>query len=97
MAFTVFVDDNFHYQDEDEREVHGVYGSYEEALAAARAIVEKSVRNQFRPGMTALNLWDRYRDFGDDPYIRPEPEGQRFSAWDYARTVSTRLVAEYRP
>ena len=93
MAFTVLVDDNFHYMDEDERETHGVFATFAEAEAVAREIVERSVRAQYRPGMSAEQLWDRYTDFGDDPFIRPEPPGRHFSAWDYAKGFSARLVA----
>ena len=30
-------------------------------------------------------LYRGYMDFGDDPFITPEPAGKHFSAWDYAK------------
>lgn len=39
--YKVLIDDNFHYQDEDERVAHGAFGTREEALAACRRIVDE--------------------------------------------------------
>ncbi len=38
-GFSVFVDDNFHYQDEDERYLKGVYSTYAEALEVCQGMV----------------------------------------------------------
>jgi hypothetical protein len=94
MPFQVCIDDNFHHADESERVEAGTYATYEEAGAAARAIVERSVRGEYKPGMTADQLWKQYTNFGEDPFIRPEPTGVHFSAWEFAREVSERVVTE---
>jgi hypothetical protein len=81
------VDDNFHYQDPDDRREHGVYATLDEALAVCRAIVDRSLSEEFRPGISAASLYDRFTSFGDDPFIvvvDGVDEAARFSAWAYA-------------
>jgi hypothetical protein len=34
-----------------------------------------------------------YTTFGEDPFIRPEHDGHRFSAWEYARLRCELLCA----
>ena len=94
MSFEVLIDDNFHYGDAGERYSHGVFATFAAAEAAARAIVESSVREQFRRGMTAEQLIKAYHTFGDDPFIRPVPADSRFSAWDYAASYIPRFLTE---
>ena len=84
MTFKVFVDDNFHFMDEEERDLHGEYGTREEAVAAARAIVNASLADLYREGMSAEQLLEQYKSFGDDPFVAPSDDSTRFSAWDYA-------------
>ncbi len=84
--FTVFVDDNFHYQDEDERYRLGTYATYEEALEACRALVRKDLEHHYKPGMSSADLFAQWSGFGEDPFIRPTPEGtEQFSAYEYAK------------
>ncbi len=83
--FTVQVADNFHYGDKSEIYTHGEFATWEDALAAARRIVDDSLAHHWRQGISADELYDQYQGFGDDPFIVPEPEGRAFSAWDYAR------------
>jgi hypothetical protein len=91
--FTMYVADNFHYMDEDETYIHGVFATWAEATAAARQIVDESLAHHYRPGMTAADLHRMYTSFGDDPFIRPKPDGEKFSAWDYARQRCDELCA----
>lgn len=88
MAYTVFVDDNFHYMDESERYVLGEFPTLEAAIAASQAIVSEYLLAAFKPGMAAEALFASYKSFGEDPYIvatsSPKPE-VLFSAWDYAK------------
>ena len=35
--------------------------------------------------MSTADVYSLYLTFGEDPFIRPEPPGFRFSAWTYAR------------
>lgn len=94
MKYTVGVDDNFHFMDEAERDVAGEYESAEEAVVAAREIVEKSLKWLFREGMTAAALFDHYRNFGDDPFIVSEDRNCHFSAWIYAEQRSREICAQ---
>ena len=90
--YTVMVDDNFHYMDEDERWQYGVFATAEEALAACRKIVDESLAHLHKPGMTAEELYQQYVLFGDDPFIvGPDVKGVLFSAWTYARERATAI------
>lgn len=86
--YKVMVDDNFHYQDPEERYEVGSLATFEEALAACRQRVDRSLAAQHRPGMAADALYERYRSFGEDPFIvatEGSGGGPGFSAWSYAR------------
>jgi hypothetical protein len=87
QKYRVMIDDNFHYMDESERDEHGTFKIYEEAVEAAKQIVDKSLRwerKQSKNPGDPKELYERYTNFGDDPFVTPEPEGQHFSAWGYA-------------
>lgn len=79
--FQVYVDNNFHYMDEDERYPAGEFDTLEEALAKCRNIVDEALNHLYEPGMTAEALFEAYASFGDDPWV----QGAKFSARDYAR------------
>src|SRR5580700_9104705 len=68
LPFKVMVDDNFHYMDEDERYEHGTFATVEEAIAACRKLVDQSLADCYKPGMTAAELYDQYTSFGDEPF-----------------------------
>ena len=82
--FKLIVGDNFARADQEGGPIRS-YSSYEEAVAAAAAIVDESLRNLHQPGMTSRELYEAYTHFGDDPAIVPAGE-PRFSAWEHART-----------
>ncbi len=91
-AFTVFVDDNFHYMDEEERHRLGAFATYEGALAACHARIREDLDHLLEPGMTSDQLIAQYLLFGEDPFIVPTPEGiTRFSARDYARDLAVKM------
>ena len=97
MPYQVFVDDNFHYQDETERITDGVFDTAEEAVAACKEIVDKSLRHLYKQHPdTAERLYDDYQDFGDDPFVRSDSPGCKFSAWNYAKHRAADIVAELR-
>jgi hypothetical protein len=77
----VFVDDHFHYQDEDHRYEHGEYDNPDEAVAVCKQIVDECLEHMLKRGMTAAALFRLYAMFGEDPFVIP---GHAFSAWDYA-------------
>jgi hypothetical protein len=78
----VFIDDHFHYQDEDHRYEHGEFENPDEAVAVCRQIVDGCLEHMLKPGMTAEALFDLYATFGEDPFVVP---AHAFSAWDYAK------------
>jgi hypothetical protein len=85
--YKIVVADNFHYQEEDHNTEHGTTESYENAVAACRALVDRSLARLYKPGMTAAELYDHYTSFGDDPFVVAlggAPMGEKFSAWTYA-------------
>lgn len=91
--FEVFVDDNFHYTDENYRYKAGEFLSYDEALTEAKRIVDEELACRVRPGMTAEELYDRYITFGEDPFIIPANKDDSFSAWDYAKARSYKVCS----
>jgi hypothetical protein len=90
MTYKIFVDDNFHFMDEDERYCAGEFETAAEALAKCRQIVEADIENCAKPGMTAAEIYDAYTSFGDDPFIK----GVEFSAWTYAKTIAERKARQ---
>ena len=86
-GYKVYVDDNFHYQDEDERYLLGTFDTCESAIAACKKIVDGFLDKKFAEGEGPEELWDSYTSFGEDPFIRVSG-GQKpckFSAWTYAK------------
>ena len=86
--FTVYIDDNYHYQDEDERYLGGEFGTWEAAVAFAKKVVDRTVIPSIEDGRSPEEAYDDYVTFGDDPWITgggPVPEGETFSAWKYAK------------
>ena len=94
QTWSVYVDDNFRYQDPEERYTLGTFDTAEEALAACRQVVERSLRHilTHEPDLTAAELASQYRAFGKDPWISPRVGD--FVAWDYAEALSIELTAK---
>jgi hypothetical protein len=85
-SWTVYVDDNFHYMDVDERYCLGAFDSLDAAVAACRNIVDEFLQDYL--GKAADELYQQYVLFGPDPWIKgpfPASGNPRFSAWVYAR------------
>lgn len=96
-TYRVFINDNYHYQDESERVLHGQFETAAEAIAACQSIVDSWLASAFEPGMSATALYDLYRSFGDDPFIvSVDPKAApavNFSAWRYARERCSAIAA----
>jgi len=92
MTYTVRVDDNYHYMDADKRYTHGEYETLEDAIKAAKEIVDDFLSSAYTPGMSAEKLYQGYTSFGDDPFIIG-PEEKQFSAWEYAKARCEVLCA----
>jgi hypothetical protein len=84
MGYTVKIDDNFHFTDEEERTTHGEFETLSAAIQACRKIVDDCLASAYTPGMSAEDLYSNYKSFGDDPWISGG-DGVPFSAWDYAK------------
>jgi hypothetical protein len=67
--FEVFVDDNFHFMQEDERYSAGTFDTYEEAVVKAKSIVDSFLESHYKEGMTADELCRGYKGYGEDPFI----------------------------
>jgi hypothetical protein len=86
--YTVMVDDNFHYMDGSERWELGTFVTAEGALAACRKIVDDWLAHNYKPGMTADQLYEHYTSFGEEPFVVAPAGGAKpatFSARDYVR------------
>jgi hypothetical protein len=83
MTYIVWVDDNYHYMDEDERYKLGEFKTLDAAIAACKKIVDDFLASTYAPGMSAAELNASYTGFGEDPWIAGE-ERVLFSAWTYA-------------
>ena len=97
IQYKVYRDDNFHYMDESERDFVAVFSSAEEAIDHAKQIVDRSLRWQRLQATDPNNaeeLYGRYKDFGDDPFIRSEDPNFKFSAWEYAKESCRKIVEE---
>lgn len=93
--YKVMVDDNFHYMDEDERWELGTFQTAEEAIAACRTRVDRSLLESYEEGATADELFKGYKSFGDDPFILALGDSPKvsFSAWTYAQQRAVELTA----
>ena len=58
MKYTLYIDDNFHYMDEDERYKFGEFSSLEKAIARAKQIVDAFLVQAYKKGMTAHGPWN---------------------------------------
>jgi hypothetical protein len=86
LSFTVYVDDNFHVQEKDERCIAGTYATYAEALVVCKAIVDQWLTDNCAPGKWADELYAGYIGYGEDPFIvGPDTGAEHFSAWGYAK------------
>jgi hypothetical protein len=96
--YKVMVDDNFHYMEEDERREHATFATAEDAIAACRRLVDQSLAEEYRPGMTAAQLFDRYTSFGDEPFVVAASGVAKidFSARDHAQSRVEALCAAGR-
>ena len=93
MKYTVYVDDNFHMGDEEERYKLGEFNSCEEAIAACKAIINEFMNQGYKEGMSFKELWEGYMMFGEDPFIISNDSQCKFSAWAYAKQRCVELCS----
>ncbi len=85
MKYIVYVDDNFHFGEEEERYKLDEYHSCQAAKDACMNIVDDFMRRGYREGISFKELWEGYMMFGEDPFIVSDDANCRFSAWTYAK------------
>jgi hypothetical protein len=85
-TYTVLVDDNFHFMDENERYELGTFPTLKEALDASMKLVGADLL-QGNTSAGSEDLVKCYEGMGEDPFIVGVP----FSAWDYARDLAAVL------
>ncbi len=91
--YTVMVDDNFHYMDEEDRYKHGKFSTFEKAVKACKKIVDEELRDYLDQGIKPEDLSSTWSLYGSDPYI---VGGSRwFSARDYV-TEKTQELGEFQ-
>ncbi len=49
--YTVMVDDNFHYMDEEHRYAIGEFSTFEKAVVACKKIVDEELRDMMKQGV----------------------------------------------
>jgi hypothetical protein len=81
FKYIIYVDDNFHYQDEEERYTLGGFKTEAEAVIIAKKIVDEFLLSHYKNMKTADELFELYCGFGENPWI----SFSIFNAWDYAK------------
>lgn len=92
--YRLVIYDNFHYMDESEVYESGSYETYDDAVAAAKAIMREFLHSAHKPGMSANELHEIYVGFGEDPTVAPSDTEPRFSAWDFAKAECAEICGE---
>ncbi|MBK7559084.1 MAG: hypothetical protein IPI54_12905 [Chitinophagaceae bacterium] len=75
MKFHLRVYGNFHYMDEDEAYNSGQFETYAEALIQAKVIVDRFLDEQWKKGITPVELDLAYTSFGEDLLLFPMNRG----------------------
>ena len=92
----LLIRDNFHYQDPDEEWVQGPYETAEEAISAAKRIVDDYLSERASEKSTVDGLLNSYLMFGESPDVLA-PAGQpqtEFSSWEYAQRRAQELCQQ---
>ena len=89
---TVYIDDNYHFSDDDECYAAGVFDTLNEAIAyCEKRVREELVHNlSQKPEQTAKELYAEWSMFGEDPWI----SAGGFSAREFAGRTCEQIVAQ---
>ena len=94
MSYQVSAAENSRYMDEAARRTVGIYDGLEEALAACRYVIDRSLRELDEEGLLATELFRLWGIMGEDAGVvplrddLPRPD---FSGQDYARLRSEEI------
>jgi hypothetical protein len=91
MTYKVYVDDNYHYMDQDHRYELGAYASFDEAVEASKKIVDAFLIENKSKYETSDELCASYTMFGEDPFIMAKDASNKFSARTYAQSKCKEL------
>jgi hypothetical protein len=83
--YVVFVDDNYHHGDENERYRLGEFDTREQAVEACKKKVDEYFEQLKKSEYGFKELWEGYMLYGEDPFISSDDDANRFSAWEYAK------------
>ena len=87
-TYSVYVDDNYHFMDEEERYKLGDFATLDDAVAACKRMVDEFLKVEVPLDITAAERYEQYTGFGPDPFIvtdDPDAGSPPFSAWNYAK------------
>lgn len=96
MTFHLRVYDNYHYNDESEAYNTGLFNTYEDALQAAKGVVNEFLADNWRKGMTPKDLHVLFLMFGDDPIVVPNERIENFDMPNFsAREYVPKIIEEF--
>lgn len=96
QKYTVRILDNFHFMDQSAEYNSGTFNTYGEAVIKCKSILDDFLESAYRPGDTAVQLYDTYVMFGETPIIwGPDSEG--FSSNDYAMVRCLEIWKSHQP
>jgi len=86
MKFHLKIFDNNHHWDEASSFDHGNYETYEDAIIAAKKIIEEFFVGECYSGRTVGDLMASFAMYGEEPVVLPDepPNGKNFSPRNYA-------------
>ncbi|MBI3652389.1 MAG: hypothetical protein HY231_15310 [Acidobacteria bacterium] len=93
--YQVFVDDNFHYLDDSERYRLGTFDDCQSAIEKCKEIVDRTLLDSYRKGISAEKLFSSYTAFGEDPWISSADSDCTFSAWSYAKQRCKEICGDH--
>lgn len=93
MNFRVYVDAHTQQMDTTQRAMHGEYSSLDEAVRAARELVDSVLEELSHPGMSADDLLQAFATRGEIPFIVPAEPNAGFDPRRYARVRSEAICS----
>jgi hypothetical protein len=85
LTIRLYLEENSHYGDPDERRCVAEFATQQAALSAARDHLDSNLRQLWSAGNSAQQLLEKWSLFGEDVFLVPESADSHFCAWDYAR------------
>ena len=85
LSFTVRLEGSDRHGREGDPPAEATFETLDEAVGAAKRIVDAYLEGAYQPGMSARQLWQSYAMYGVSPFITSEElTTSPFSAWSYA-------------